>query len=100
MERLFTQLMDAFSIEYMFSVIMAAYFIIKGIDYFNGDSPVPTWVKRVMTCLVGLIAFWIFRLFTDEQFETLTASFFAAIFFYDITIKGLLKKFNIDYRKE
>lgn len=99
METLLAKLLDIFSVGYMFCVIVASYLVIKGIDYLNGDRKVPTWAKRVVTFACGVLFFWVFREFTEETFESLITSFFAALFVYDGAIKYILKKLNADYKK-
>lgn len=99
METLFTKLFEIFSLEYMFSVIVASYLVIKFIDAINGKGAVPTWAKRLVTCIVGIILFVVFIKFTDITVQCLMASFFSAVFIYDTAIKFIIKKFNIDYRK-
>lgn len=98
MESLFEKIFEVFSLEYMFSVVVASYFILKTIDHFNGDRVIPTWVKRVITGAVGAVLFVVFIRFTDITIQSLTSSFFAAVFVYDVAIKALIKKFNIDYK--
>ena len=100
MDEILIRVSDAISVEYMVIVIIASYFVIKVIDRLNGKAPVKSWVKRLVTCVVGAIMFWIFKVFTDIAFQTLVASFFAAVFFYDSAIKGLIKKFGIDYKSK
>lgn len=99
MEMLFDKLFGIFSLEYMFTVIIASYFIIKGVDYLNGDKPVLTWQKRTITFVVGAISFLLFKLYTDVTVQCLMASYFAAVFVYDTAIKFLIKKFDVDYKK-
>lgn len=99
MDALFTKLFDIFSIEYMFSVIVATYLAIKTVDVLNGEKIVPSWAKCLITCLMGAILFVVFYLFTEESFERLVTSFFAAVFAYDKAIKVLIEKFKIGYRK-
>ena len=99
MEHLLDRILQIFSLEYMFSVIIASYFIIKAIDSLNGNKAVPTNVKRLITFGVGAISFWVFRTFTEIAFETLISSYFAAVFFYDAAIKYLIQKLNVDYKK-
>ena len=98
MEVLITKILEVFSLEYMLSVILGSYFVIKLVDLLNGDKIVPTWGKRTITCIVGAIMFFVFTKYTDTRNECLIASFFAAIFAYDTAIKELFKKFNIEYR--
>lgn len=99
MEVFFEKLFDIFSLEYMFSVIIASYLVIKLVDVINGEKVVPTWMKRVITFIVGVILFVVFIKFTDETVQCLMASFFSAVFVYDTAIKVIIRKFNIDYRK-
>lgn len=99
MEAFFEKLFDIFSLEYMFSVIMASYLVIKLVDAINGEKVVPTWMKRVITFIVGVILFVVFMKFTDETVQCLMASFFSAVFVYDTAIKVIIRKLNIDYRK-
>lgn len=99
METLFARLFEIFSLEYMFSVIMASYFVIKLVDFLNGEKIVPTWMKRTITFVVGAISFFVFRAYTDVSVQCLIASYFAAVFVYDTAIKCLIKKFDLDYKK-
>lgn len=99
MEDLLTKILGVFSIEYMVSVIIASYLVLKAVDALNGDRVVPTWLKRVATCTIGVALFWVFLKFAGATVQSLVASFFAAVFVYDVAIKALLKKFNIDYKE-
>ena len=99
MEVLFSKLFEVFSLEYMFSVIVASYLVIKLVDLLNGNKVVPTWVKRVITCLIGTILFMIFAKFTDVTVQCLIASFFSAVFVYDTAIRVIIKKFNMGYKE-
>lgn len=99
MEVLVERILGIFSLEYMFSVIVASYFVIKLVDTLNGERVVPTWLKRLITCLVGAVFFVAFVKFTDVTVQCLMASFFSAVFVYDTAIKVIIKRFNIDYRK-
>lgn len=99
MEILFEKLFEIFSLEYMFSVIVASYLVIKLVDVLNGKKVVPSWLKRLITCIVGVILFGVFAKFTDINVQCLMASFFSAVFVYDTAIKVIIQKFNIDYRK-
>lgn len=100
MDVLFAKLFEVFSLEYMFSVIVATYFVIKLVDVLNGDKIVPSWAKSLITCIVGMILFVVFYFLTEETFECLITSFFAAVFAYDKAIKFLIEKFNVGYRKK
>lgn len=100
MEPLFSKLFEIFSVEYMFSVIVASYLVIKLVDFLNKEKVVPSWAKCLITCIVGVTLFVVFYLFTEETLECLITSFFAAVFAYDKAIKFLIEKFNVGYRKK
>ena len=99
MEQLFTRLFEIFSLEYIVCVILTSYFLIKIIDYFNGVRQVPTWIKRVITFVVGFGYIVFFKQVSDITIQCLASSFFVALFIYDGAIKYLIKKFDVDYKK-
>lgn len=99
MDALFDKIFEVLSLEYMLSVIAASYLILKLIDALNGDKVISTWLKRSVTCLVGVVLFIMFVEFTDVTVQCLVASFFAALFVYDSAIKTIIRKFDLDYRK-
>jgi uncharacterized membrane protein len=99
METLFTKLFEIFSLEYMFTVIIASYLFIKLVDAINGVKAVPTWQKRTITFVVGAASFFVFKQYTDVTMQCLIASYFAAVFVYDTAIKVIIKKFDLDYKK-
>lgn len=98
MEALFDRLMMAFSVEFIFTVIMATYFTIKTVEMCLCGKSVPRWIKKFSTIVVGLIVFVVFTIFTEIPKETLLSSYFAALFFYDYAIKWLLEKVKADYK--
>lgn len=98
MENIFDKILNAFSPAYILTVIIASYFVIKLVDYLNGESEVKTWHKRIATFGIGAIAFTAFYIWGNTDFEVLVASYFAALFLYDAAIKYLLKKLEIDYK--
>lgn len=99
MEHIFTKFVEAFSVEFIFTIILASYFAIKVLESLNGSMAINSWVKKLTTVVVGLVAFWVFVAVTDIPKETLLSSYFAALFIYDYAIKWLLKKFNVNYKK-
>lgn len=99
MEELFDKLLNVFSLEYMISVIIATFMLLKVVDMFNGKKVVPTWLKRVISCVIGAVLLVIFKKYSDVTTECLIASFFAAVFVYDVAIKEIMKRLNIDYKK-
>lgn len=99
MESLFERLFEVFSLEYIFVVILASYSVISLIDYFNGERVVPTWLKRTITAVIGVVSIFVFKTWANVEITRLFASYFAAVFIYDTAIKFLLKKLDIEYRK-
>lgn len=99
MEQIFDKLMQAFSVEFIFTIIFAAYFMIKLTEILTRGIPVASWVKRLITVVVGIVAFIVFVWVTDIPKATLLSSYFAALFIYDYAIKWLLEKFNVNYKK-
>ena len=98
-ENVIDKIVEAFSMEYTISVILASYLCITTVDALNGSCVVSSWVRRLVTCLVGGALFVVFRKYTDVDSKRLIASFFFAVFIYDAAIKTVIKKLNIDYRR-
>lgn len=85
--------------EFIFTIILASYFAIRVLESLNGKMAINSWVKKLTTVVVGLVAFWAFVAMTNTPKETLLSSYFAALFIYDYAIKWLLKKFNVNYKE-
>lgn len=98
MEQLFDKIFEMFSLEYSVTVIIASYLCIKFIDFLNKEKVVTKFVKRLVTVVIGVIFFGVFKYFTEISTQTLITSFFFAIFVYDVAIKYLIKKLNVDYK--
>lgn len=49
------ELLSKFDLAYMFAVNVATYIIIKVIDNLNGEKIVPTYLKRIIALIVGII---------------------------------------------
>lgn len=49
------ELLSKFDLAYMFAVNIATYIIIKVIDNLNGEKIVPTYLKRIIALIVGII---------------------------------------------
>jgi len=99
MNIIFDRFIQAFSVEFIFTVIFATYFAIKLLETVMKGIPVLSWVKKLVTVVVGTILFFVFVWITDTPKETLLSSYFAALFLYDYAIKWLLRKFNVNYKK-
>jgi hypothetical protein len=94
-----TKLMEVISLEYSFSVIIATFLVLKTVDLLNGERVLRTIWKQIITMVVGVIMFVVFRKYTTVPTQTLIASYFFAIFVYDVAIKTLLRKLRAGYRE-
>ena len=74
----------------MFSVNVLTYLIIKTIDYLNGDKSVPTWLKRIIAVISGLILALIIVLMSGFT-PSLLYSFILSLVSWDIIFKPVLK---------
>lgn len=89
-EQFSSLLINSFDFGYMFSVNVLTYLIIKTIDYLNGDKSVPTWLKRIIAVISGLILALIIVLMSGFT-PSLLYSFILSLVSWDIIFKPLLK---------
>ena len=89
-EQLTNLLINSFDFGYMFSVNVLTYLIIKTIDYLNGDKSVPTWLKRIIAVISGLILALIIVLMNGFT-PSLLYSFILSLVSWDTIFKPLLK---------
>lgn len=89
-EQLTSMLLNSFDFGYMFSVNVLTYLIIKIIDYLNGDKAVPTWLKRTIAVICGLVIAAIIY-FTGGYTNSLLYSFILSLVSWDAIFKPLLK---------
>ena len=89
-EQLTNLLINSFDFGYMFSVNVLTYLIIKTIDYLNGDKSVPTWLKRTIAVISGLILALIIVLMSGFT-SSLLYSFILSLVSWDTVFKPLLK---------
>ena len=89
-EQLTNLLINSFDFGYMFSVNVLTYLIIKTIDYLNGDKSVPTWLKRTIAVISGLILALIIVLMSGFT-SSLLYSFILSLVSWDTIFKPLLK---------
>lgn len=99
MEIIIDKIFGIVSLEYMVSVVLASYLLIKCIDTLNGDIPLPSWSKRCITCVTGVALFIVFKEYTEITVQCLVTSFFMAVFLYDTLVKMLLERAQIGYKK-
>ena len=89
-EQLTNLLINSFDFGYMFSVNVLTYLIIKTIDYLNGDKSVPTWLKRTIAVISGLILALIIVLMSGFT-SSLLYSFILSLVSWDTVFKPVLK---------
>lgn len=89
-EQLTNLLINSFDFGYMFSVNVLTYLIIKIIDYLNGDKSVPTWLKRTIAVVAGLLLALIIVLMNGFT-PSLLYSFILSLVSWDTIFKPLLK---------
>lgn len=93
------ELLSKFDLAYMFAVNAATYIIIKVIDNLNGEKIVPTYLKRIIALIVGIIiAFTVVSFGADKTI--ILYSFILSLVSWDYLFKGIIKKLSIDYKKK
>lgn len=94
-EKIFT----IFSVGYLLSVIAGSYMVIKIIDSLNKKAHIVSWVKDLITLIVGAILFVVFKKYTDASVESLVTTYFMAVFVYDKAVKIAMQKLGVAYKK-
>lgn len=89
-EQLTNLLLNSFDFGYMLSVNILTYLVIKVTDYLNGDKIVPTWLKRTIAVICGLIIAGILTA-TNGFTNSLLYSFILSLVSWDTIFKPLLK---------
>lgn len=93
------ELLSKFDLAYMFAVNVATYIIIKVIDNLNKEKIVPTYLKRIIALIVGIIiAFTVVSFGADKTI--ILYSFILSLVSWDYLFKGIIKKLSIDYKKK
>ena len=88
-----------FDFAYMIAVNILTYSVIKLIDYFNGDKPVTTLVKRIILVCCVLVLAALYLLSGYDNYVVLLNSAIAAPVFYSWVLRPILKKFKIGYKE-
>lgn len=94
------ELLSKFDLAYMFAVNVATYIVIKVIDNLNKEKIVPTYLKRIIALIVGIIiAFAVVNFGADKTI--ILYSFILSLVSFDVLFKPILNiigdKFN--YKK-
>lgn len=97
-----TELLSKFDFQFMLVVNIITWMIIKTIDLANGTKAVPTWLKRLIAFLVGVIVGTIVVLANTNSFITIFYSFFVSLVSWDIIFKPILNRFGgmLNYYKD
>ncbi len=97
-----TELLSKFDFQFMLVVNIITWMIIKLIDITNGIKAVPTWIKRLIAFVVGIIVGTIVVLANANSFITIFYSFFISLVSWDIIFKPLLNRFGgiLNYHKD
>lgn len=99
MEKIIDLIIGSIDFSFMLAVNVLTYFIIKIIDAMNGDKAVPTWLKRVVALLSGIILGSVVVI-TSGFTTTLVYSFILSLISWDALFKPILKRLkNMDYKK-
>ena len=100
MERIVDLVLGSFDFGYSFSVNILAYLIIKLIDNLNGDKQVPTYMKRLIAVICGIILGIIMSL-TEGFSMIIVYSFILSLVSWDALFKPILKHYKqLDYFKD
>ncbi len=100
MERIIDLILGSFDFGYSFSVNILTYLIIKLIDNLNGNKEVPTYLKRTLAVLCGIILGIIMSL-TQGFSMIIIYSFIFSLVSWDAIFKPILKHYKqLDYFKD
>lgn len=100
MEKIFDLLLGSFDFGYSFSVNILTYLIIKLIDNLNGEKEVPTYMKRIIAVICGIILGAILS-FTEGFSMIIIYSFILSLVSWDTIFKPLIKHYKqLDYFKD
>lgn len=92
------QIIDNFNFAYMIIVNLATYFVIKFIDYINGDKAVKTITKRIVLLCTIIIAFIVYKSYTDISTIVLINSSVLAPVFWSWILRPIMKKLGLGYK--
>lgn len=100
MERIIDLILGSFDFGYSFSVNILTYLIIKLIDNLNGDKQVPTYMKRIIAVLCGIVLGAVMTL-TEGFSMVIVYSFILSLVSWDTIFKPILKHYKqLDYFKD
>ena len=100
MEKIIDILLNSFDFGYMLTVNILTYLIIKSIDALNGpDKAVPTWAKRLVAVMSGILLGGIIYFYSGYS-NMILYSFIASLVTWDTVFKPVVKYFkNLNYNQ-
>lgn len=98
LDYIISQIIDNFNFAYMIIINLITYFIIKFIDYINGDKIVKTITKRVVLLFTIIICFIVYKTFTNIESIILINSSILAPVFWSWILRPIMKKFGLGYK--
>jgi hypothetical protein len=89
----FASVIGSLYFDYIFASVVLNYFIVK---YFLPNRMSRTWVA-IVTCIISLCIALIFYFWFKHNPKELFISWISINAFYELIVRAVLKKFNIDY---
>lgn len=99
-QTLIKQVFDSFDIIYILMINIVTYFLIKTVDYFNGDKKVPVLTKRIFLVLATIIMFCIYKYNNYDDALRLINSSIAAPVIWTWILKPIINKLKIGYKQD
>lgn len=94
------QISNNFDFAYMIIINLITYFVIKAVDYFNGDKIVTTWQKRMILLFSIILVTIIYLSVGYDNKIILFNSAIVSPVFWSWILKPIVKKFGLDYKKD
>lgn len=98
MDKIVDLLIGSFDFGYMFSVNILTYVVIKVIDVLNGDKVVPSWLKRTIAVICGIVIGTVIVIFNGYT-NILLYSFILSLVSWDTLFKPILIRLKGAYYK-
>jgi len=92
MEQLIYNIINAFDVTYMGTVVFSTWIVLKKIM----NNPTSD-EKLIISIISGIIFAIIWLYLLNTKLETILLSFFSSIVFYEWIVKRIMRKLNITY---
>ena len=97
MEQIFEQLLASFNLSLLFSLTIITYLVLKIIDkYIDKHHNI---IRHTITSVIGLILCFIYYKYLNLTVKEIIPTYLLSTAFYDIILKQILTKLNINYKK-